>query len=65
MAASQATARFYFELTLGLAQQDITKYDLITHSQMYLCLNAAALMKDKVIKEQNQIKELERKMKSR
>jgi hypothetical protein len=32
---------------------------------MYLCLNAAALMKDRIIKEQNELKQLEKKMKSR
>jgi hypothetical protein len=65
MAPSQATARFYFELTFNLANQDITKHPLIDNSNMYLCLNAAALMKDRIIKEQNELKQHEKKMKSR
>jgi hypothetical protein len=32
---------------------------------MYLCLNTAASMKDRIIKEQNELKQLEKKMKAR
>jgi hypothetical protein len=30
---------------------------------MYLCLNAASLLKDRIIKEQNELKKLEQKQK--
>lgn len=61
MGATEAAARFYFELTFQLAQGDITKIDSLNNLNMYLCLNAASLLKDRVIQEQNELKKLERK----
>lgn len=60
---SEAAARFYFELTYYLSKEDITKFDRLNASNMYLCLNAASLMKDKIIQQQNELKKLERKNK--
>ena len=56
--ASQNTARFYFGLTYKLAKEDITKFEEIDNLSVYLCLNTASLIKDQVIKEQNEIKRL-------
>jgi len=61
--ASQATARFYFQLTYSLAGKDITKFQQIDNSSLYLCLNTAALMKDELIKEKESLKKLEREYK--
>ena len=63
MVASEAAARFYFELTFELINGDLTKYDQFNELNMYLCLNAASLVKDRMIKEMNEIKKLEAKQK--
>lgn len=63
MSASETTSRFYFELTYQLAKEDLTKLDRILETNMYLCLNTGSLMKDRVIKQQNELKKLEQKQK--
>jgi len=63
MVSSEAAARFYFELTFQLSNDDITKFDGLNKTNMYLCLNAASLIKDRIIQQQNELKKLEQKQK--
>ena len=63
MAPSESAARFYFEVSFQLANEDITKFDGLNNLNMYLCLNAASLLKDRVIAQENELKKLERKNK--
>lgn len=65
MAPSQATARFYYELTYKLANEDITKFEAIDNLNVYLCLNTASLIKDRIIQEKNEIKKLEAQRKNK
>lgn len=60
---SESTTRFYFELTYQLAKEDLTKWDQLLETNMYLCLSTASLIKDRIIKQQNEMKKLEAKMK--
>jgi hypothetical protein len=62
--ASQTTARFYFQLTYQLAKEDLTKFHQIEDMSVYLCLNTASLIKDRVISEQNEMKKIKNEMKS-
>jgi hypothetical protein len=59
MAPKEATSRFYFSLTFQLAGEDITKVTQINQMPLYLILNGASLLKDKRIKEMNEIKKME------
>jgi hypothetical protein len=61
---SEATARFYFQLTYQLAKEDLTKFHQIEEMSVYLCLNTASLIKDRIISEQNEMKKLKNEMKS-
>lgn len=61
---SEATARFYFQLTYQLAKEDLTKFHQIEEMSVYLCLNTCSLIKDRNIQEQNEIKKLKNEMKS-
>lgn len=61
---SEATARFYFQLTYQLAKEDLTKFHQIEEMNVYLCLNTASLIKDRIIQEQNEMKKLKNEMKS-
>ena len=61
---SEATARFYFQLTYQLAKEDLTKFHQIEEMSVYLCLNTASLIKDRIIQEQNEMKKLKNEMKS-
>ena len=63
MAPSESAIRFYFELTYQLAKEDITKIDQLNELNMYLCLHTASLLKDRAIKQQNELKKLEAKNK--
>lgn len=63
MAPSEGAARFYFQLTMSLANDDLTKWDRINETNAYLCLSTAAMMKDKVIQQQNEIKKMQSKPK--
>ena len=58
MVASESAARFYFQLTFALAKDDLTKFERINESNLYLCLNTASLMKDRIIQQQNEMKKL-------
>jgi hypothetical protein len=59
MAPSQAAARFYFQLTYSLAKEDLTKFERINETNVYLCLNTASLMKDKIVQQQNELKKIQ------
>ena len=63
MAPSESAIRFYFELTYQLANEDLTKIDQLNETNMYLCLHTASLLKDRAIKQQNELKKLEAKNK--
>jgi hypothetical protein len=59
MAPSESTARFYFQLTYSLAKEDLTKFDRINEMNIYLCLNTASIMKDRIIQQQNELKAIQ------
>ena len=61
MGATEATLRFYFQLTYELANRDLTKIEQIENTNLYLCLNTASLMKDRIIQERNELKKLQNK----
>jgi len=65
MAPKEAAARFYFQLTLGLSQQDLTKMSQINSLPVYLVLNTASIIKDERIREQNEMKQLNEKTRKR
>lgn len=58
---SQMAARFFFQLTYQLAKEDLTKYDRITETNLYLCLNTASLLKDRAIEHENEMNKLKAK----
>ena len=58
MAPREAAARFYFQLTLSLSQEDLTKMSQINSLPVYLVLNTASIIKDERTREQNEIKKL-------
>ena len=63
MASKENTIRFYFTLTYQLAGEDITKVQQMDDIPMYLCLNVAALLKERHDKEQEEIRKMERQLK--
>lgn len=63
MASKENTVRFYFNLTYQLAGEDITKVQQMDDIPMYLCLNVAALLKERHDKEQEEIRKMERQLK--
>jgi len=60
MAPREATARFYFELTFLLAKEDITQISKVEQQNLYLCLSVASLLKDRMVKQQNEINKMKR-----
>lgn len=63
MDKTQTAARFYFALTFQLANEDLTKFEQIDDMSLYLCLNTAALLKERYEKELEQIKSMEKQFK--
>jgi hypothetical protein len=63
MAPTEAASRFYFQLTLQLAGDDLTKYELVNEENIYLCLSSAALFKDRAEKQQAEARKLQQKLK--
>jgi len=61
MAKAQITNRFYFAITFQLAKEDITKFEQLDEVNVYLCLNAAALLKERRLKEEEEFKKLQKK----
>jgi len=65
MDATQATARFYFNLTYQLAKEDITKIEQVENMSLYMALNVASLMKDQYERERDEQNKLNQQMKKR
>lgn len=65
MDKTQASIRFYFALTYQLAKEDITKMEQIDGLNLYLCLNTAALMKERYEKEMEEMRKMERQIKGK
>lgn len=63
VASKENTIRFYFSLTYQLAGEDVTKVQQMDDIPMYLCLNVAALIKERHDKEQDEIRKMNREMK--
>jgi hypothetical protein len=63
MGKAQTAARYYFALTFQLAKEDLTKFEQIENMSVYLCLNAASIFKERRLKEQEEIKKLQNKVK--
>ena len=63
MAKAQSVNRFYFAITFQLAKEDITKFKEMDEVNVYLCLNAASLLKERRMKEEEEIKKMQNKMK--
>lgn len=63
MDKAQIINRFYFAVTFQLAQEDITKFEQMDQMSVYLCLNAASLFKERRIKEEEELKKIQNKMK--
>jgi len=59
----EATARFYFSLTYQLAKEDITKMIDVENLPIFLCLNVAALMKERYEKEKMEMEKMKNQMK--
>ncbi len=59
MAPSEGAARFYFNLTYTLAKEDITKFERINDSNVYLCLNTASLIKDRIVQQKNELQKMQ------
>lgn len=55
-----STARFYFTLTYRLAKEDITRFEEVENMNLYLCLNAASLMKEENEKQQEEIRKMKK-----
>lgn len=56
---SENTARFYFDFTFRLANRDLTKFAELNKMNLYLCLNAASLIKDEIVAQQNEIRKIQ------
>jgi len=54
----EMVSRFYFGLTYKLTGEDITKFEQIEQMSVYLCLNTASLIKDRIEQEKKQIEKL-------
>jgi hypothetical protein len=59
--AKGSTARFYFTLTYRLAKEDVTKFNQVENTNLYLCLNTASLMKEEIERQKEEMKKLENK----
>lgn len=64
ISAKEATARFYFNLTYQLAKEDLTKFDEVLTSNLYICLNVASILKDRYERERDEQRKLEQKYQS-
>lgn len=65
MDKAQITNRFYFALTFQLVKEDITKFEQLDEVNVYLCLNAASLLKERRLKEEEELKKLQQKSKKK
>ena len=60
--SKETTARFYFTLTYQLAKEDVTKFNEVENTNLYLCLNTASIMKERIEKEKEEIRKMEKKL---
>lgn len=58
------TIRFYFALSYNLAKEDITKIQQIDELPLYLCLNISALVKERYLKEKQELDKLRKNIKA-
>mgnify|MGYP003349139626 CR=1 FL=1 len=58
LSPQETTARFYFQLTFQLANDDITRMSDVENQNVYLCLSVASLLKDRAIKQNEELKKL-------
>jgi hypothetical protein len=63
MAKKEAAFRYYFSITLNLAGEDITKLNQIDELPLLVCLNTASLMKERVQKQNEEMKKMEKQFK--
>lgn len=63
MGKKEAAFRYYFSITLNLAGEDITKINQIDELPLLLCLNTASLMKERVQKQNEEMKKMEKQFK--
>jgi hypothetical protein len=61
----EAAARYYFNLTYQISGEDITKFKQIETMSVYLVLNTASLIKDRLVKEKEEQKKLEQMYKNK
>jgi hypothetical protein len=63
MGKKEAAFRYYFSITLNLAGEDITKINQIDELPLLLCLNTASMMKERVQKQNEEMKKMEKQFK--
>jgi hypothetical protein len=63
MGKAEATIRFYFTLTYQLCKEDVTKLEQMDDVNTYLCLNVASLMKERYLKEQEELIKMKKQIK--
>jgi hypothetical protein len=63
MGKKEAAFRYYFSITLNLAGEDITKINQIDELPLLLCLNTASIMKERMEKQKEEMKKLEKQIK--
>jgi hypothetical protein len=60
MGKKEAAFRYYFSITLNLAGEDITKINQIDELPLLLCLNTASIMKERMVKQNEELKKMEK-----
>ncbi len=60
MGKKEAAFRYYFSITLNLAGEDITKINQIDELPLLLCLNTASIMKERMEKQREELKKMEK-----
>jgi hypothetical protein len=63
MGKKEAAFRYYFSITLNLAGEDITKINQIDELPLLLCLNTASIMKERMEKQKEEMRKLEKQIK--
>ena len=63
MGKKEAAFRYYFTITLNLSGDDITKINQIDELPLLLCLNTASIMKERMEKQREELKKMEKQLK--
>lgn len=63
MGKKETAVRFYFNLTHQLAGEDITKFQQIDNQPLYLCLNICSMLKERYLKQKEELRKLEKQYK--